>query len=63
MKWFSLEEAAASKGIFSLLGSLLVRTQSDDFSAVAGALVADITTCCIKNTFGKKTQKEWVKAI
>lgn len=51
-----LEYAAASKRIFTLLGPLFVRSQSDDFSAVAGALVADITTCGIKNTFGKKTR-------
>ena len=50
-----LEYAAASERIFTLLGPLFVRSQSDDLSAVAGALVGDITTCGIKNTFWKKT--------
>lgn len=56
IRWLYLEKAAASKRIFTLLGPLFVRSQGDDFSAIAGALVANITTCGIKNTFGK-TQK------
>ena len=57
--FFSLEQAAASKWIFTLLGPLFIRSQRDDLSAVAGALVADITTSGIKDTFGgKKTTKK-----
>lgn len=51
-----LDKVAGSKRIFTFLGPLLVRSQSDDFSAVAGSLVADITIRGIKNTFEKKRQ-------
>lgn len=54
---FPLKQAATSKRIFTPLGPLFVRSQSDDFSAVAGALVVNITTNCTEDTFGgKKTQ-------
>lgn len=53
-----LEQAAASKRIFTLLGPLFVRSQCDDFSAVAGDLAADVTTSGIKNTFRKNKNKK-----
>lgn len=53
-KGFPLKQAATSKRIFTPLGPLFVRSQSDDFSAVAGALVVNITTTCIEDTFGEK---------
>lgn len=64
-----LEEAAAAEWFFTLLGPLFVWSQCDDFSAVAGALVAHITTCGIKNScvekqhvndlmYGSKKQKK-----
>lgn len=48
---FYLEQAAAPKGVFTLLGPLLVRSQCDDFFAVAGVLVGNISTRGIKYTF------------
>lgn len=50
------EKAAASERIFTLLGPLLVRSQSDDFPAVGGALVAEVTTCGIKYSFAEDKQ-------
>lgn len=54
---FYLEQAAAPKGVFTLLGPLLVRSQCDDFFAVAGVLVGNISTRGIEYTFVRqKTQ-------
>lgn len=59
------EKAAAPERIFTLLGPLLVWSQSDDFPAVGGALVADVTTCGIKYSYVNEKQynlihEKWV---
>lgn len=51
------EKAAAPERIFTLLGPLLVGSQSDDFPAVAGALVAGVTTRGVEYSFGKDKNK------
>lgn len=57
------EKAAAPERIFTLLGPLLVGSQSDDFPAVAGALVADVTACGVKYSFLEKTKTRQNNAI
>lgn len=52
------EKAAAPERIFTLLGPLLVGSQSDDFPAVAGALVADVTACGVKYSFWKRQKQD-----
>lgn len=50
------EKTAAPERIFTLLGPLLVRSQSDNLPAVGGALVADVGTRGIKYSFVKEKQ-------
>lgn len=61
--WISLKKAAASKGIFTLLGPLLIGPQRDDLSAVAGVLIADVTTGCVKNTFESKVKQKTAEVV